>query len=155
MNINVFTDGGCSINPGPGAWAYIIDANGKKRRSSGGVPDTTNNRMELTGVIEALQYILTHKEWQKGHINVYTDSQYVKKGITEWIIRWERNGWLTSNRKPVKNRDLWEKLKLLTESLSIKWNWIKGHEGEELNEECDHMVRAEIENIKRKFESNS
>ncbi|MBN1649237.1 MAG: ribonuclease HI [Spirochaetales bacterium] len=137
--IRIYTDGGCSGNPGPGGWAYVILADGKEIRRSGGDKNTTNNRMELTAVIMALADIKT-----TASIEVFTDSQYVQKGISEWIKSWKKNGWKTAARKPVKNQDLWQKLDELSSSLSIHWHWVEGHAGNAWNEICDSMVRKEM-----------
>ena len=147
-SIKVFTDGGCSGNPGPGAWAFVILYGTSRFQTSGSVRSTTNNRMELKAVISALNEIHKHSEWKKRSLDIYTDSRYVEKGITDWIIKWERNGWLNSSRKPVKNQDLWKELKRLSLFLTINWNWLQAHAGNELNEECDRLVRQAIKEIK-------
>jgi ribonuclease HI len=136
----IYTDGGCSGNPGPGGWAYVILSDGKEIRRSGGEKQTTNNRMELTAVINALADIGGSADG----IEVYTDSQYVQKGISQWIIGWKKNGWKTAAKKPVKNQDLWQKLDQLSAALPIKWNWVEGHAGDTYNEICDQMVRKEM-----------
>jgi len=141
----IYTDGGCSGNPGPGGWAFVITDGDLRRERSGGVPDTTNNRMELTAVIEALRTARDDFDAEKRRILLHTDSQYVKKGITEWIRNWEKNGWMTASKKPVKNREYWRDLKQISDTLMIEWNWVKGHAGNELNERCDRMVRQEMD----------
>lgn len=139
----VYTDGGCSGNPGPGGWAYVIQADGQRQeQGSGGEAQTTNNRMELTAVIEALKKASTYKP---DSIIVHTDSQYVKNGITSWIFNWKRNGWRTSSKEPVKNKDYWIALDALASVLPVKWQWVKGHAGIELNELCDSLVRIEMD----------
>ena len=114
---------------------------------SGGVRETTNNRMELTAVIQALEHVLSHSELKENVVDLYTDSMYVKKGITEWINSWLANGWRSKARKPVKNKELWQKLLSLTNQLEINWNWTPGHRGIDLNERCDRLVHREIEKI--------
>ncbi|MCF0238102.1 MAG: ribonuclease HI [Sphaerochaetaceae bacterium] len=139
--IDVFTDGGCSGNPGPGGWAYVLLCNGKVLSyGSGGEENTTNNKMELTAVISAIEAcnIIGAKE-----ISISTDSQYVKNGITTWIFNWKKNNWKTASKDPVKNKELWEKLDSLNNS-NIKWLWVKGHAGITYNEMCDSMVRNEM-----------
>jgi len=140
--IVVYTDGGCSGNPGPGGWAYVALRDGEKLRASGAEAATTNNRMELRAVIEALKAVGGRDPSRP--IEVHTDSTYVKNGITQWIARWERNGWRTSGKEPVKNRELWEQLRDLAKRLPVGWHWVTGHSGVALNEECDALVRAEI-----------
>lgn len=141
--LDVFTDGGCSGNPGPGGWAFVVIESGTVLScSSGGEPDTTNNKMELTAVINAIKACNLIGSTD---INVYTDSQYVKNGITQWISNWKKNGWKTSSKEPVKNKDLWEQLDCLENSNKIDWNWVKGHAGVEYNEMCDSMVRSEMQ----------
>ncbi len=143
--IVIYTDGGCSGNPGPGGWAFVLNDGSVRRERSGGSPATTNNRMELTAVIEALKTVQSELKDAGRPIELYTDSQYVKNGISAWIHNWERNGWQTSNKKPVKNKEYWQKLKALTDKLSVEWHWVKGHSGNELNERCDQMVRQEMD----------
>ena len=143
--IVIYTDGGCSGNPGPGGWAFVLNDGTLRRERSGGAPDTTNNRMELTAVIEALKTVQSELGDAARPIELYTDSQYVKNGISSWIHNWQRNGWMTANKKPVKNKEYWQKLKALTDKLSVNWHWVKGHSGNELNERCDQMVRQEMD----------
>ena len=144
MGIEVYTDGGCSGNPGPGGWAYVILVDGAQKKASGFHKDTTNNRMEITAVLMALGDIAGHDKWSGENVTVRTDSQYVKLGISEWIKNWERNGWKTSAKKPVKNQDLWKSLKSLSDTLSVSWEWLKGHAGDPMNELCDSMVQKEM-----------
>ncbi|MDR3355594.1 MAG: ribonuclease HI [Spirochaetaceae bacterium] len=148
MEFDIWTDGGCSGNPGPGGWAFIVtDLHGKTiGESKGGERETTNNRMELLAVIKALKYIAA-KNFSINHITVHTDSQYVEKGMTEWILRWKINGWKNSDRKPVKNMDLWIKLDKLAFELPVTWEWVKSHVGIPLNERCDEMTREAIEKL--------
>lgn len=139
--ITIYTDGGCSGNPGPGGWAFAVSENGKLvTTSSGGDAATTNNKMELTAVINALRFALDKREHE---VTILTDSQYVKNGITQWIHSWKRNGWRTSSKAPVKNVEYWVQLDSLNSSLSVTWSWVKGHAGIEGNEECDRLVRME------------
>jgi len=146
-NIEVYTDGGCSGNPGIGGWAYIILSKGNEITDSGGNKDTTNNRMELTAVIMALKAIADNSTWDKAAIVLHTDSQYVKNGITSWIDRWVKNGWKTAAKKPVKNKDLWEKLYQLNKAAKVEWKWVKGHAGDINNERCDAMVQEEMKKL--------
>jgi ribonuclease HI len=143
--IEIYTDGGCSGNPGPGGWAYIVKNSEKIFRGSGSEKHTTNNRMELTAVIRALEFL--RGGVLPGKVRVTTDSQYVQFGITKWIKGWEKKGWKTADNKPVKNKDLWVQLKLLSDLLSPEWGWVKGHAGDPLNEECDAAVQKEIKKI--------
>ena len=155
--IHIYTDGGCSGNPGPGGWAYVIirereAENGKQKleiiaEEWGSEPKTTNNRMELLAVISALEVI--PGICQTGEkIIVYTDSQYVQKGITLWIKDWIKRGWKTSGKDPVKNRELWQRLDSLAGSFPIRWVWVKGHAGNEYNERCDVMTQKAIASLR-------
>jgi ribonuclease HI len=144
MEIHAYSDGGCSGNPGPGGWAYVLLIDEEQKKMSGGEPATTNNRMELRAVIQALADILSYRPWRTARITFHTDSQYVQKGITQWIGAWERNGWRTKAKKPVKNQDLWKRLRELSSNLEIDWRWVRGHAGNEFNEICDQMVQKEI-----------
>ena len=134
--IKIYTDGSCLKNPGDGGWAAIININDELKKISGSVKDTTNNKMELMAPIKALQEI---KEQQP--IEIYTDSQYVKLGITEWINTWIKNNWKTSKKEDVKNKDLWIELYNLNKSLNVKWIWVKAHAGNPLNEEVDLLAK--------------
>jgi ribonuclease HI len=147
-NIQIYTDGGCSGNPGPGAWACIILADGQRISASQGVPDTTNNRMELEAVIAALERVAANSDWSAAGLDIYTDSEYVQKGITRWILSWEANGWRTSGKQPVKNQDLWKRLRQLSSARRVQWHWLAGHAGHPLNEECDRLVRQAIAKLK-------
>jgi len=149
--ISIFTDGGCSGNPGPGGWAYIIvqknpEGSSVLAEEMGGEKSTTNNRMELMAVISALKALKakTGVSWKP---TLYTDSQYVQKGISEWIHNWKRNSWRTSDKKPVKNQDLWLELDALAAEFPITWAWIKGHAGHEYNEHCDAMTQKAIASL--------
>tara|TARA_B100000780_G_C20674482_1_gene268433 strand:- start:46 stop:471 length:426 start_codon:yes stop_codon:yes gene_type:complete len=134
--IKIYTDGSCLNNPGNGGWAAIIKINNEMKKICGSVKETTNNKMELMAPIKALQEI---KEQQP--IEIYTDSQYVRLGITDWIHKWIKNNWLTSKKKPVKNKELWLELYELNKSHKIKWIWIKAHAGNILNEEVDMLAK--------------
>ena len=137
MKFKIYTDGACSGNPGPGGWgAVIFDKNNTQKNISGNEKNTTNNRMELMAPINALKDIDP-----KNKIEIYTDSQYVKLGITEWINTWIKNNWKTSKKEDVKNKDLWLKLYNLDQSFKIKWNWVKAHAGNPLNEEVDLLAK--------------
>ena len=138
--IKIFTDGSCLNNPGNGGWAAIINDDGNIVKVSGSEKKTTNNKMELMAPIKALQKI--NKDVQ---IEIYTDSQYVKLGITEWIHKWKKNNWQTSKKEPVKNKELWLELYKLTKSYEIKWIWVKAHAGNILNEEVDLLAKQAAE----------
>ena len=139
--IVIYTDGGCSGNPGPGGWAFVVSENGEIREyRSGGDQSTTNNKMELTAVINALEYAKANGERD---VVILTDSQYVKNGITVWIHSWKKNGWRTSSKAPVKNVEYWVTLDKLNGELNVDWQWVKGHAGIAGNEECDRLVRME------------
>ena len=141
--ITVYTDGGCTGNPVPGGWAAVLLYNENEVRLSGGDSSTTNNRMELTAVIKALTHINENGELRDKPVEIYTDSQYVKNGLTQWIFNWVKNGWKTAAKKPVKNKEYWIALKSEADKLQLKWNWVKGHSGDEYNELCDSLVEVE------------
>ena len=142
MKFTIYTDGACSGTPGPGGWgAVIFDEKKKQNNISGKVKDTTNNRMELMAPIMALKKIKF-----KSDITIFTDSTYVKNGITEWIKKWEKNGWKNSNRKPVKNKDLWIKLNDLCQKNKVQWKWIKGHSNNKYNNLADDLATEAIKN---------
>ncbi|MDC3120564.1 ribonuclease HI [Candidatus Pelagibacter sp.] len=134
--IKIYTDGSCLSNPGNGGWAAIININGEIKKISGNEKNTTNNRMELMAPINALKNINS-----KDPIEIFTDSKYVKNGITEWINTWVLNNWKTSKKENVKNKDLWLELHKLNQSLNLKWNWVKAHAGDPLNEEVDMLAK--------------
>ena len=138
--VEIFSDGACSGNPGPGGWGTILHYNGTVKELSGFEPETTNNRMELTAAIAGLEALT-----RPCQVALTTDSEYVKKGITEWIHGWVKKGWKNSQRKEVANRDLWEKLLKLSQRHDIEWHWVRGHAGHEENERCDALARAAIE----------
>lgn len=143
--IKIYTDGGCSGNPGPGGWAAVILDGGSEYRYHGGAKLTTNNRMELLAAINGLKQ---SKQFLNSAFTVYTDSQYLQKGITEWIRGWKARGWKTSGGDPVKNKDLWVELDDLNKELCPSWEWVKGHAGDTYNEICDALTQAEIEIVK-------
>ena len=138
--ITIYTDGSCLNNPGNGGWAAIISINDEVKKISGSVKDTTNNKMELMAPIKALQEIK-----EKQPIEIYTDSQYVRMGITDWVHKWIKNNWHTSKKEPVKNKELWIKLYDLNKSHKIKWIWVKAHAGNILNEEVDLLAKQAAE----------
>ena len=143
MGIKIYTDGSCIGNPGPGGWAAVILDEALKKELFGGEKSTTNNRMELTAAIKALEYclILKKNSFLNNEIEIFTDSLYVKKGITEWIKNWENNNWKTADKKVVKNIDLWKNLKELSESKKVSWYWIKGHSDHPMNDLADKLAK--------------
>jgi ribonuclease HI len=141
-SIVIYTDGGCSGNPGPGGWAFVLRDGSGEVRGSGGEAATTNNRMELRAVISALEE--AERRSPGAAVVLYTDSQYVKNGIGSWIASWKRNGWRTADKKPVKNKELWEELDAVNARVRPKFLWVEGHAGVEGNERCDAMVQVEI-----------
>jgi ribonuclease HI len=146
MNIKIYTDGACEGNPGPGGWAALILLDDKKKEIYGGEQLTTNNRMELTAAIKALEYCVSKDDKQPSlrQIKIYTDSMYVKDGITIWINNWEKNDWKTADKKNVKNVDLWKKLKDLVKSKNVEWNWVKGHSDDPMNDLADELAKKSI-----------
>ena len=140
MKYKIYTDGACSGNPGPGGWgAVIFDQDDKQKNISGSEKNTTNNRMELLAAIMSLKKIKSNSE-----VVIFTDSTYVKNGITEWMKNWKKNGWKNSSKKPVKNKDLWEKLDKLCEANSVSWKWVKGHSTNEFNNLADELATKAI-----------
>jgi ribonuclease HI len=137
--VEIFTDGACSGNPGPGGWGAILRYNGAEKELSGGNPQTTNNRMEMTAAIAALEALK-----RPARVRVHTDSRYLKDGITKWIHAWRARGWKTADKKPVKNLDLWQRLEAALEDHEVHWVWIKGHAGHPENERADQLARAAI-----------
>lgn len=137
--VEIFCDGACSGNPGPGGYGAILRFGGRVRELSGGARDTTNNRMEMTAAIEALRQLK-----RPCRVLITTDSQYLVKGMTEWIEGWQRKGWRNSKKEPVVNKDLWELLLALTKSHSVQWKWVRGHAGHFENERCDQLAREGI-----------
>jgi ribonuclease HI len=172
MHLSIYTDGGCSGNPGPGGWAYaIVSSNGKGKGKTlaplpgmlfpqenlpgklilekwGGERVTTNNRMELLAAVLALEALID-LALSPESVTVYTDSQYVQKGMVLWINSWKRNGWRTSERKPVKNQELWLRLDELGAMFGVAWQWVRGHAGNEFNERCDQMARMAMAKFKK------
>tara|TARA_Y100000992_G_scaffold297731_1_gene261740 strand:- start:245 stop:670 length:426 start_codon:yes stop_codon:yes gene_type:complete len=140
--IKIYTDGSCIGNPGKGGWAAIIIINDKKTQMTGSQKNTTNNQMELLAPIKALNKIPRGSK-----IQIFTDSKYVKSGITEWIHNWKKNGWKTANKQSVKNKEFWIELDLLTEKFEIKWSWVKGHSTDKLNNEVDLLAREAANNL--------
>jgi ribonuclease HI len=138
--IDVFTDGACKGNPGAGGWGALLIYRERTRELCGGEAHTTNNRMELTAVIRALEALN-----RKCHIRLHTDSKYVQQGITEWIHAWKKRGWKTADRKPVKNEDLWRRLDDLAREHDIEWRWVKGHAGHAGNEKADELANRGVE----------
>ena len=134
--VTIHTDGACSGNPGPGGWGAILQYRDAEKELHGGEPETTNNRMELTAAIEALSALK-----RAAPVDLYTDSKYLRDGVTQWIHNWKKNGWKTSSKKPVKNADLWQKLDDLLDRHSVEWHWVKGHAGNDLNERADELAR--------------
>lgn len=142
-HVTIHTDGACSGNPGPGGWGAILTFGDREKELKGGEAMTTNNRMELMAAISALEAL------QKPcAVALYTDSQYLRGGITGWIHNWKRNGWRTADRKPVKNVDLWQRLDAALHSHDVKWHWVKGHAGHDMNERADVLARQAIADIR-------
>lgn len=151
MRLSIYTDGGSHKNPGPGGWAYVIVGdNNIIAEDWGAEKDITNNRMEMVAVIYALERIAGLNATRNG-ITVFTDSQYVQKGMDEWIHVWKKKGWHTSEKKPVKNKDLWQKLDELAGRMRVKWQWVKGHAGDFYNERCDRMTQEAIRSIEERM----
>ena len=144
-HVDIYTDGACSGNPGPGGWAAVLVFGPLRKELSGAEPDTTNNRMEITAAIRALEILKEQCE-----ITLTTDSQYLRQGITKWMFAWKKNGWKTSNKQPVKNQDLWMRLDRLTRKHEITWEWVKGHADHPENERCDKLAREAIRRLKSK-----
>jgi len=167
----IHTDGGCSGNPGPGAWAYVMRYGDRLREDSGFAPDTTNNKMELQAVIEALAFLSGLKReavdeqsrkssdqatspdpsaprWLASPVKVFTDSQYVKNGVGTWLKTWKAKGWKTADKKPVKNQDLWMRLDSLVQEIMPQFFWVEGHAGNPDNERCDSLVRDQVKTMR-------
>jgi len=140
--VEIWTDGACKGNPGPGGWGAILRSGGKERELFGGARDTTNNRMELQAVIEALAALT-----RPCRVVVHTDSQYVKNGITEWLPQWERRGWKTADRKPVKNVELWQRLDREVQRHEVEWRWVRGHAGDAGNERADALANRGVAQV--------
>jgi ribonuclease HI len=143
-SVEIYTDGACRGNPGPGGWAALLSVDGREKEISGAEALTTNNRMELTAVIRALESLR-----RPVSARVFTDSQYVRLGITEWVTAWKARGWLTADKKPVKNQDLWERLTELAAAHRIEWHWVPGHAGVPGNERVDRLANQAIEALVR------
>jgi ribonuclease HI len=137
--VRIYTDGACKGNPGPGGWGALLRSGTHERELYGGDPATTNNRMELTAVIRALEALK-----RPSRVEVYTDSEYVKKGITEWLAAWKRRGWKTADRKPVKNADLWRELEAAAGRHEVHWHWVRGHAGHPENERADALANRGV-----------
>ena len=140
MIVEIFTDGACRGNPGPGGWAALLRQGAHERLVSGAAADTTNNRMELMAAIEGLAALR-----RPSQVALTTDSQYVRQGVTSWIAGWKRNGWRTANKAPVKNRDLWERLDALAAGHQVQWHWVRGHSGHPENERVDAAANSAID----------
>jgi ribonuclease HI len=140
----IHTDGACSGNPGPGGWGAILDYNGTRKELSGGADNTTNNRMEITAAVEALNALK-----RPCKVSMHVDSQYVKDGITKWIHGWKKNGWKTADKKPVKNVELWQALDKAIQPHEISWHWVKGHDGHADNERADELAREGMRPFRR------
>ena len=137
--VEIYADGACKGNPGPGGWGVLLREGGAERELHGGEPATTNNRMELTAVIRALESLK-----RPCKVRLYTDSQYVQKGITSWIHDWKRRAWRTADKKPVKNVDLWQRLEALAKEHDVEWHWVRGHAGHPENERADALANRAI-----------
>ena len=143
MSIKVYTDGACRGNPGPGGWGVYIQLNDEEKDLYGGNPETTNNQMEMQAALEALKYLKDKNDV----IELYTDSNYLRQGITEWIHKWKLNNWRTAAKKPVANRDLWIEISDLNEKMDVQWNWVKGHAGDPGNERADQLANIGADNV--------
>ena len=142
MVVEIFSDGACRGNPGPGGWGAVLRYGDSEKELYGGEPETTNNRMELTAVIRALESL--NRQCQ---VRIVTDSQYVKNGMTQWIRNWQKNGWRTANRKPVKNAELWQRLAELVGRHDVEWEWVRGHSGHPGNERADALANRGIDEL--------
>ena len=140
--VNIYTDGACKGNPGPGGWGAILCYGTSKKEIFGGEPETTNNRMEMTAVIESLSLLK-----RPCKIHIHTDSQYVLKGMSEWLKGWKARGWKTASKEPVKNVDLWQKLDALVQTHDVTWHWVKGHAGHPMNERADELANQGVASL--------
>ncbi|MEN7342963.1 MAG: ribonuclease HI [Pseudomonadota bacterium] len=143
--VTIYTDGACRGNPGPGGWGATLSYNGSSKDLRGGEPETTNNRMELTAAIEALASLK-----RRCSVDLYTDSVYVRDGITKWLANWKQRGWRTASKKPVKNVDLWQRLDVLAAAHDVRWHWVKGHAGDPGNELADQLANEGLESALEK-----
>jgi ribonuclease HI len=140
--VEIYTDGACKGNPGPGGWGVLLRSGTHQKELFGGAPETTNNRMELTAVIRALQALK-----RRSRVSIHTDSQYVQKGVTEWLAGWKARGWRTAARQPVRNLDLWQELEPLLSQHDLSWHWVRGHSGHPENERADQLANLGVELI--------
>ena len=145
LSVHLFTDGACSGNPGPGGWGAILRFKGTEKELFGGDAHTTNNRMEMMAVIEGLTALT-----RPCVVEVFTDSQYVQKGVTEWLAGWKKRGWLTADKKPVKNADLWRLLEQAASPHTVTWRWVRGHAGHPENERADALARSGVEHVRNR-----
>ncbi|HYW04973.1 MAG TPA: ribonuclease HI [Gammaproteobacteria bacterium] len=141
-NVTIYTDGACRGNPGPGGWGVLMRYGRHEKTLHGGEPDTTNNRMELTAAIRGLEALR-----RPCTVDLYTDSRYLRDGITRWLANWRRNGWRTAGRKPVKNEDLWRRLDELAARHRIRWHWVRGHQGNDGNERADALANRGVDEV--------
>lgn len=142
MTVEIYTDGACKGNPGPGGWGVFLRFNGHEKKIYGSEPHTTNNRMELTAAVKGLEALS-----RTCQVDLYTDSKYLRQGMMTWLAQWKKNGWKNAQKKPVKNSDLWQELDLLSQKHDISWHWVKGHSGHPENELADELANIAIEEM--------